>query len=138
MRIHVPPPQLAGGGRARSSALEANLTKRFREARRRERYRNAVGTPLTMDDLRRAWKRCRGRCMRCGVKLTWKWDRNMPPLEGATVDRIESHANQTYGGGNARFLCFGCNTERSGWEVADRIQRDLDACAKRVRALTAK
>ena len=97
----------------------AALRRRYRVARRRERYRRCVGEPLAMEDVVQSWKASGGRCAHCGVRLTAAWDSRAPPLDAATLDRIDRRlegAERCYGGGNCRWLCFGCNTERGAWE----------------------
>lgn len=114
---------------AATKPLEFHLRKKVKLARRRERYRKSVGPTITLENVTDAWHRAGERCEHCAqpIQLT-AWNPKAPPDDFAVLDRIDGSSNRTYGDGNARFLCWGCNQERTGWEVALDMQKKLEAC----------
>lgn len=107
--------------------LPTALAKKAKFANRRARYRKSTGPDITPAEVTDLWVRCRGHCEHCGLRLHFRWDARDPPNDFAVLDRIDGSKNRSYAG-NARFLCFGCNSERGGWELARNLQRALTEC----------
>ena len=117
-----------GGG---GTSLQAALAKKAKFANRRARYRHSTGPPITTGEVTSLWERSRGLCEHCGVRLHFRWNARDPPSDFAVLDRVDGTDNRGYAG-NARFLCFGCNSERGGWELVRKLQRDLTSCRRRL------
>lgn len=68
-------------------------------------------------------------CPHCGVVLVYgghrRTARGVRPRNDASVDRIDVH--RAGYGGNARWWCHGCNTQKGGWDLAAHRQRELEA-----------
>ena len=117
-----------GGG---GTSLTAVFAKKAKFANRRARYRRSTGPPITTGEVTSLWERSRGLCEHCGVRLHFRWNARDPPSDFAVLDRVDGTDNRGYAG-NARFLCFGCNSERGGWELVRKLQRDLTSCRRRL------
>lgn len=123
--------------RKNTYSLHDYLKIKLKSARRRSKARHAIGSPLTMQELLDTWHTQGGRCANCSNKMSFEWHPRARPDNHAVVDRIDSSKkhNRTYGSGNARWLCMGCNRERSGFELARNLEEELSAREAEIRKL---
>lgn len=103
--------------------LEIMIERAVKRAHRRSRLRRSVGEKLTVKEAVEKWT---GRCANCETELTFAWLPRSANDDKAVIDRVETHSNRSYGGGNFQWLCNCCNTEKGGFDLATQKQKEID------------
>jgi len=116
------------------TTLEVQVGRKVGKANARSRYRKAVGPDLAVDKALTAWT---GKCNHCEVELTFDWRPRHRNINHAVIDRLDTSMNRSYAG-NFQWCCWSCNNEKSGWDLMDQKNKEIEALEQEIRHLKRK
>ena len=116
------------------TSLEVRVGRKVGRANARSRYRKAAGVDLTVEEALAAWT---GACNHCHTGLTFDWQPRCQNINHAVIDRVDTSSNASYSK-NFQWMCWSCNNEKSGWDLVDQKNKEIEKLEQEIHRLKRK